>query len=692
MKRALIFFLIIAAAILLLDCGGSPEAVAPNPPLPAPGPGTGNGPLLQITDEQRLAALKECRDFAGALPDLKLETTQQVLVAYLKSRPEFEDAGILHGNVWAYFYDGRIAMFIPDWLGKDPDGGRLPTPDISGGSVDNGRTDGLPEGKTVKLFHGLGNAYQDNRPYLANIFSKSHTQYRVQLKDATVENLQDVEDLDIFYINTHGGFGSMKPRSSGEITFALWTSDTLLSVLEYKYRELLNEFSLVYMLALEDLDENGKDVYEWHYAISGTFAEQYMSFGENSILYIDACSGLSPDASSFKDPMMSAAKNDQTTYIGWSSFSDQATGFPTSRFVFDRFLGAQVFMPERPGQRPFDLSPIFDDFPRYNLGISGFGGHLGYQSASQTEVILTPSIEYIGINELESKMYIKGLFGDRDANEREVTVGGVKASIEQWTSNLIVCAIPTTGFGSHGNVFVSVGGNDSNIVPISEWVIPLELIKEDMGGKMEVHLKLRLRADVHPYRSKLGEAPKKERPDTLGLGDFEWPFNAGSMGTYNVGGSWTETCVFEKCQITQTASFLNKQGSIPYTNFGDGLKFDAYYNWSADMKTLSVKLFVKVPNVGFEYKMSALCEGKSLPSKNQSRNEEITMQTDVDFPVLQFHLDENYKIKPGQVVNTKTARWEYCIEDVTLTTSAKWPEVSTPFPPKNDTHARMGGE
>ena len=124
------------------------------------------------------------------------------------------------GNVWAYFHDGRLVSFIPDWLDKDAEtGGRVPAPDISGGrsATENGLRNGVPGGKKVMLFHGLGNAYDDNRPYLAEIFIKSHTQYRVEGKDATIENLKTVKDVDVFYINTHGGSGYLKAVTSSEL-------------------------------------------------------------------------------------------------------------------------------------------------------------------------------------------------------------------------------------------------------------------------------------------------------------------------------------------------------------------------------------------------------------------------------------------------------------------------------------------
>src|SRR5688572_25520951 len=95
MRNALFLSLITAASILLLTCGETEV----QPPPPTPGPGTVPPASGPITDEQRLAVLKECKDFVNAIGDPKSEAEQQLIVSWLKARPEFADAGIAEGNV-----------------------------------------------------------------------------------------------------------------------------------------------------------------------------------------------------------------------------------------------------------------------------------------------------------------------------------------------------------------------------------------------------------------------------------------------------------------------------------------------------------------------------------------------------------------------------------------------------------------
>ena len=572
MKSALISCMIIVVAMLLLTCSGSPEVVSPNPTIPNPNPGT--GPILELTDEQRIVVLDECSAIARTLGDLKDEASQQILVAWLTARREFESAGISRGNVWANFHDGRPLMIVPDWKDKDSYNGRKAAPDVKGGRAETeniSRTGGMPAGKKVMLFHGLGTAFDDNRPELEKIFLKA-PQYKVESKLATIEELRKAKDVDIFFIDTHAGNAVIRPVAEGIEIFGLWTRDLVTQENERRYKLELDQAELGYMIALESRGPGNTDIDEKHYAITLRFVEEHMSFGENSLIYIDACNSLSDAGYSFWKTVMTKAKH-KATYIGWDNLSNQGVGIPTSHFVFDRLLGAQAFMPETPVQRPFDLEPIFSDFSRYNLGITESGGRLVYEIEPKgSKVLLRPTIEYIIIDEHESKMHIYGLFGDPPYTDADasVTVDGFAAHTDptKWAPTHIVCDLPTTGRGSIGSVVVTVRGNQSNAVPITEWIIPLSLTKVDMGLKLEVNLELRVRADVHPYRTKPGEQPRKERPDEMfpgpeGAGHH--PFAIGSTGNFVFGGQRGGECKIAACDIMDIERAKGKSGVLPFS-------------------------------------------------------------------------------------------------------------------------------
>ena len=711
MRKALIVSLISAASIFLMTCGESDIK-----PGPTPGPGNGLPDSGPITDEQRLAVLKECADFVNALGNLKSEVAQQVLVAWLKARPEFEEADMLDGNVWAYFHDGRLAMFVPNWLSASKnEGGRI-AQSSDGGRVkispSTGRTSGQPGSNEVKLFYGLGRAFRDYRPLLKSIFTKSKTdaktQYNVTLEEASIENLKNTNDLGIFFIDTHGGLGFKKPLSERKTIFGLWTTDTTSLANERRYEADLNSYYLAYMLAVQ----HDTTVTEWHYAITDNFVRNhaYMNLAENALVYIDACNGMGPNSEEFRKSIVNKAKGGKATYVGWTSVTDGSAGEAAAGYIFDRMLAtnmdinAQVstIAAEDPKQRPFDFKQVFNELGNfvvggYPLGVSRHGGKLAYYSTNTTEIILTPSIEYIGINDFESTMYIKGIFGDYNAADRIVKVGGVSVPIRYWTKNLIMCDLPTVGPGSIGDVIVSVGDNKSNVVPLSEWIIPIDLLKDELGIKLTARLNLRIRADLHPYRSKPTEAPKMDRPDTLGIlgpNSVGWPFAIGSTGNFNIGGQWHANCQIEKCQIEQTQSAVSRNGVLPYLiGASSGLGFGAYYKWSVDMKTLYVTLYVTVPDVGYETRSRIQCEGRAPVNNDQSINTEVGIQIPlIDLSVLQLHVDENYNLLTGGIENAQEFKWGLCLQTENVTVSAKWPDVRPAFPPQRDTEARFGGD
>ena len=263
------------------------------------------------------------------------------------------------------------------------------------------------------------------------------------------------------------------------------------------------------------------------------------------------------------------------------------------------------------------------------------------------------------------------------------------------TKNLLQCAIPTTGPGSVGDVVVSIRGNKSNVVPLTEWIIPLDFEKEEMDIMLKGRLNLRIRGDVHPYRSKPHEAPKNERPDSLGFlsnPNFPgWPFAIGSTGNYTAGGRHYTECVSAKCHVIESLTALRKNGVLPYSIFeGPGDGFVGYYKWSVDMKTLYVSaLHAKVPDVGHEFESRIDC-GQDPFESNQSAKRELEIRIPEDLPVLQLHFDEDYNIQAGDFESSKdvTNQWGQCTETVKLNVKAKWPKVR----PKPSTDQRNGGE
>ena len=675
--------LIIVTGIVAMTCSEGLEDI---PNIVPPGTET-------ISDEDRYKVLEECATFVDLLGDLTSDVAQQALVQFLNTKPEFEAAGISGKNVWAYFHDGRVAMFIPYWEDIEEEGGRLA---MSEGAVVNnatsssvGRTQGLPKTNSVTFFYGLGKLFNDDREFLKNLFAKSNTNYTVDLKDASIENLKAVKDLGIFYFATHGGLGYEKPLKDSIATFGLWTTTPATPENDEKYADDLKWYRLIYMHAYHD-DKIKKP---WHYAISKEFVREHMTFAENALQYINACNSIRPKKlDEFREVMAKKAANGKATYIGWSAPMSTKAGTPTTRFIFDRLLGAhdETVPMEDPVQRPFDVAAIFKDLKSFNLGVSSGGGIINYYTNVLSKPILTPSIEYIDIWDYDSEMHIKGLFGEEPGI---VTVDEVTVPVE-WSDELLVCHLPDTGPGSSGDVVVSVRGNKSNVVPLSEWTIPLNVSFDQIGMTTEAILNLRVRADIHSYRSKPGESPRPPRGDSLLLiydNALGWSFAKGSTGTYSVGGQSRVTCKAGVCDISDNKTVISKSGKLPYLAIPAGLGFAAYYKWSMDKKKLFVAVDVNIPDVGVEYESITVCPGIPSSKFSQSIATTFGIHNLLDPKLrLELTLDDKFAIAAGKKTKSLGGPPGDCQGSLQMEFMAQWSSADAAFAPDKDTEARHG--
>ncbi len=687
-KQIIRSFLIMVTCIVAMACGESVEVIPNNPP------GTTNPPMTEISDEDRLKVLDECATFVELLGDLKSDASQQVLVQWLKARPEFEEAGISDQNVWAYFHDGRVAMFIPNWEGGE-DGGRLPMPESSavnnGTSSPAGRTQGVPQTSSVTLFYGLGKIFTDYRQSLKGLFTKSNGSYKVDLKDASIENLKAVKDLGIFYIDTHGGVAKENQKTSSKGVFGLWTTNPVTPENEILYRADHNAYRLGYMFALHDLS-----IPVWHYGITKQFVNEYMTFAENSLQYIDCCNSATSNAIPFRDVIMKKATNGKATYLGWTTPMVQSECEPTSRYLFDRLLGThdEGVPMEDPVQRPFDVAAIFLDLKSFNLGTTAYGGNITYHTTASSKAILTPSIEYIDMRDYDSEMHIKGLFGENPGKDGIVTVDEIPVPVE-WSEELLICHLPHTGRGSSGDVVVSVRGNKSNVVPLSDWTIPLNVSFDQLGMTTEAILNLRIRADIHSYRSKPGESPRPPRGDSLLLiyeNALGSSFATGSTGTYAVGGQSRITCKLGLCEVNDNKSVLPKTGKLPYLAIPAGLGFAAYYKWSTDKKKLIVAVDVNIPGVGVEYESSTVCPGIPATKISQSIATTLGIHNLLDPQLrLELILDDSFTIASGKKSKSLGGPPADCRGSVQMEFMAQWSSTAAAFPPNKDTASRHGG-
>ena len=679
MKTIACYSVILLLAIATLIQCSDPEE---------PGPNNANE---KITDEQRLEILDDFRNKAIELNNLVTAEDRAQFLEWLSTHPHIADAGYAEEDVYAVFDDDRVAFFVRtplnDSTGRKAGGGRAMQRIVQ--PLSNARTNDLPKTKKVSLFSGLGQYFSDSRIGIEKAFSKVITQYQLSYLDASVENLKAVSGDAVFYINTHGGAGDI-PYSAGvrsSFIMALWTTDSCTAENERKYKADIDSLNLVYMFATYDTQTP-----EWHYAITHKFIKKYMTFGENCLIYADGCNTFSSirGAKEIRDEVIRKATNQQATYIGWTAVSIHDVAQKAAHFVFERLLGNVAS--EDPIQRPFDLARIFQDLRNRGWDKNARGAELTYQSTSfdVDQILLVPTIDSLMIDEYTSTLMIAGLFG---SDIGKVTIDGFPAEVIAWNPYGVVCKLKESGLGSAGNVVVhSALGHQSNPVPITEWNIKLHYSTNDNGVKFSGECTLRLRADIHPRRSKPHETPIRPTHTDFSPGSGR-PFNeAGSSATYSISGHKYERCNVGPCTYQFTESPKPKTGTLKLNNWiPTGKDVMALYNWGPEMKSLKINFLA----IGAAETASVFEERINCPDLPETVIPvEMAYQASFVFPnnlidgVLHFDIAENYNIRNGSFHKSVPNPWSACNEKGKYEMEVRWDVVTVKFPPDEFTPAR----
>ena len=128
--------------------------------------------------------------------------------------------------------------------------------------------------------------------------------YYVKMFPPTVDALKTVQNVGVFYFNTHGGFAHF---GDGISVFGLQTTTPCNEENDEKYDKDL-ERHLLYTVGSSNPEKCA-------YAISDLFVSEYMSFSKNSLVFLASCNSDIIGSASFQ-----ISRN--FSYI-WTAFSCQ---------------------------------------------------------------------------------------------------------------------------------------------------------------------------------------------------------------------------------------------------------------------------------------------------------------------------------------------------------------------------------
>jgi len=468
--RGLALLVLVSAFLVSCGSGGGDDVTGPGP---GPGPGT------TMSDSVRWAAIETATQTYGALrgtPD-----RNAVMVSMLLATEGIAAAGVSDsaGNVWARFDDGRLLMLLdnrvmsapPEAIHRNVESFRAALRERDALRAQAGPGLELPVSSQARMLNSMEPRWAHPITELTAILEA--TGYQVTTGGRT--RLADLENVDgdgILYWMSHAGIGGDQDDND---VFGIWSESRADSVTDQFafIKDYWTKGQICYLSA-EVQQPNGTLVWEKHYGITQQFVRDYMSFSDNSVVYIDACT-------SNKDEIrlaFFAAK--ASVYCGWDALASNSSGIVARRF-FDLLCGTNQAEPQNPRQRPF----LFEWVRRWMISNGrnmdpvnvNTALHMTVNPTSPHFGLLAPTINRMYVHDtpdvVDDYLEIEGDFGlDPGAANRAVTIGGVALPVDQWSEHLITLPLPRNGMTSFGDVTVKSRGHLSNAAHLTRWVVP----------------------------------------------------------------------------------------------------------------------------------------------------------------------------------------------------------------------------
>ncbi len=669
------------------------SACKKDPIQPVPGPGQ-DPPAAEgeITPEKRLEILKTVEGKFASLDWSNRAAAHEQLVAFLKTIPQVEAAGVTadQGNAWARFTDDELLLLVNNRKAtplSTSESGRI------GATTLAGARSGLPGSDDALLLNSMGNYYiggKNGLRRLAEIMGGKG--YQIASVAGSLEQLKNAKDEGIFYFSGHGGLGQ---RKSGEFVYGLWTTDSVTVANTKLYRQENKKGNLCYIMAYHNQDRYGKPIPETHYAITAKFVQEHMTFAENAVMYIDACGSFTDAA--FVDAFRQKSGN-TGLYIGWTNNVDDDFAYQASKYFFDRALGTNDMYtrPENPKQRPFDPAAVLGDMAAKGVSVyndperPGQVARLVAKGPGDAITLLRLSIASLQVNEPEGKLYLYGQFGDDPGpGKRSVTVQGTEVDVEAWGFGLITCKIPSSGPGSAGDVVVKAGEHESNVRRLTEWRGELKFTHPAEGSIMRTVLfDVHLRADVYSFRTAPGQAPKPytQAPDLVPTNSFARDCSA----FYTLSGTGSST-YDDGCASGVKVVWHDTQGTIPWTAPGiNETHTDRHFGTEVELQPggFKVKLSVGVTKASTYEQTNYSCGNPATMTFPLHLNtlppalREFTLAFDSNLNIKADKKEIQLRGQAGMLYNAGQER----LFPVTL----QWRAMTATYPPLPTATARTG--
>ncbi|TSA14803.1 MAG: hypothetical protein D4R74_07610, partial [Betaproteobacteria bacterium] len=493
--------------------------------------------------DERMAALDKVHTQIQTIWTGTLDANRAALVSYIKTQPEFADAGIsADGTVWARFKDGRPASWLYT-TAKLPAAAvqtsSLKTSAMSAAQGFAGATakkavlldvDNLGRGLPNTLTNWLNAAGYNAAPTLGKV----------------ADLMTDIKDVSVLHLDTHG---VNVTDDSGMPGYWIATADhykpsglTKDQFIKTYFGDLYNQ-GYLQMVSIDDI---------MYWMIGEKFVREYWTFASDSLVYVDACQLFKVFANriAFENALVSRTKKGQMSVLGWDEKVDADFSAQVATQFYERALGRDdpdVLPKNVPPIRPMPVGQVYSwmEATSQIVDTKPPVATLKLDQWAAAPGILLPSITHVSVATPYDLLYetAGGYTIDVDSGDDSFgdtpgtlkvngkTLTPVPKSWKKWEVMANVGSIADLA----GPVVVENQGLKSFPVPLTQWT---GTVKQNFDAqinsnvKVEVECPVRLTGDAHFRRAELKSAPE--------IFFAAW-VELTAACTYSLSGAWSDS-------------------------------------------------------------------------------------------------------------------------------------------------------
>ncbi len=586
--------LLIVSAFILASCssggGGEPVAAAGGGTTVSNGTTTGivtiqvapdmSAVLESMAPAERKAALDKVNLAWGNINKGSLDADNQALVAYIRTLPEFADAGVAEDKtVWARFKDGYPVNFVTKIV---PPGTVLPAAGAGAGTGRAAMRAPIPQGDKAVLIDVDLLAEGSLATIEPALQKKAYVPSRLR---GTVADFMSIKNVSVLFISSHGGSVMTKP---GTQSYGVMTSEKIAPFDPLN----ANATSLSAMYRAGELAMSGVRVRDTNgvqisvpgsfWTITELFVKNNWAFTGNSLvvldtceLYLDATLTKAADKAVYQNFRARLAGAGASAILGWDGQVSPGFASDVMQLFFDRVLGANAYLPENPPQRPFPYVEVRDWLASKGKAREAGGGGLNLQGTGQLVPTIQRAVVYTPASgALYAGKWILELSGEFGVEAGTVTVNGNDRPWLEWKEHSIIAELPAAmdSPGSSGDILVTVRDHKSNALPLTQWVGTISQSQSNTeigsGATVNVTCPVRMTSDVHFNRNIPGDTPQ-----FISVMVLEVP----GPCTYSLSGTWSITTTNYELTGSGSAAPLALSkiyGSLLYTGGALALPVD----------------------------------------------------------------------------------------------------------------------